>query len=158
MSLKPPSMFNLVGLPNGVFGETHVIVSVWPQDAAIWAAEYSILIRSPAEHLIQEVVTFDTTGYPAELPPIDEAYMEAEALRQAEIDLILELEKRAQFDGRGDLAFLPIRLERANITPVTLWVRKAYPAKFTDMMNNTKSTGLRTYLKAVASLTRLKSP
>ncbi len=155
MHLSHPSMFRLEGPPRSFFGETHVVVSVW-KEAAVWHAEYSILSKRPAEHLVQTQLSFDVTDYPAELPEVDEAQMEGEALNQAEIDLRLEMERLAQVQGREDLAYSPIVLVRETITPVTLWTHSVYPLKFVDMASGTKSPRLKPYLKMVMSLSRLK--
>ncbi|MCU4120055.1 hypothetical protein N8A90_13280 [Variovorax sp. N23] len=149
-------MFRLVGVPHRFFGETHIIVSVW-REGSVWKAEYSILSKRPAEHLEQCVIDFDVNGYPTELPPVDAPFMKGEALRQAQNDLILELEKRATEAGREDLAYMPLDLEPEAITPVTLWARSAYPQKFVDMYNGTKSQDLKRYLQIVMSMARFKS-
>jgi len=155
--INPPSMFQLAGVPPGFFGETHVVISVW-SDASIWNAEYSILSKRPAESLIQKSVTFDVSSYPSELPPVDKAFMEAEALSQAKIDLILELEQRAKAAGREDLAYLPIELQPEPNTPVTLWVHDIYPEKFRAMFDGTASPSLKRYLQLVMSIGRIKGP
>jgi hypothetical protein len=148
-------MFRLEGLPRLFFGETHVVISVW-KEGSVWNAEYSILTKRPAEHLVQNQLSFDVANYPQELPAVDEAQMEGEALNQAEIDLRLELEQLAMAQGRDDLAYSPILFVRETITPVTLWVRSVYPLKFQDMAGNTKSPKLKPYLQMVMSLKRLK--
>lgn len=119
-------------------------------------AEYNILTRRPHEHLISSVVDFNIADYPAELQPIDEAYMEAEAARQAEIDLGMELERRANESNRPEWAYLPLELQRTKITPVTLWVRNTFPVKFGDMATTTKSPELKRYLQVVMGLNKLR--
>ncbi|ONC78607.1 hypothetical protein AQ920_24075 [Burkholderia pseudomallei] len=120
-------------------------------------AEYNILTTRPQENLDSCVVAFDVTNYPPELEPIDETYMEAEAARQAQIDLELELEKRAPIVGRPEVAYLPITLQRTKISPVTLWVRNLFPTKFADMASQTKSSDLKNYLRMVMGLQKLKA-
>jgi len=154
--MNKPSMFRLVGMPYRFFGETHVVISVW-REQETWMAEYSILSNRPQEHLVQCVIDFDTSGYPSELPPVDDAFMEAEALQQAKVGLTLELENRALAAGREDLAYMPIELERESLSPMSLWVRNAYPAKFADMAAGTKSSVLKNFLQVVMSMRRLKS-
>lgn len=150
--MKHPTMFRLAGAPHRLFGETHVVVSVWAE-GPVWNAEYSILTKRPAEQLEQRLIEFDVTNYPSELPAVDAAFMEDEAIRQAILDLGLELEKRALDAGREDLAYLPLELERETITPVTLWMRQAYPQAFRKMFDGTKSQDLQRYLKIVMSMT-----
>ena len=146
-----------MGLPTGLFGEAYVVISVLAAfHHELEMAEYNILTKRPHEHLISGIVDFDTASYPPELQPIDEAYMEAEAARQAEIDLILELERRATDVKRPELAYLPFKLERTKISPVTLWVRNTFPVKFADMANETKSSDLKRYLRVVMGLQKLK--
>lgn len=144
-------MFRLEGPARLFFGETHVVISVW-KDKSVWHAEYSILTKRPAEHLVQKQFSFDVANYPPELPEVDEAQMEGEALNQAEIDLRLELEQLAKARGKDDLAYETILLARVNITPVTLWIRSVYPLKFPDMANGTTSPKLKPYLQKVMSL------
>lgn len=151
MQLSHPSMFRLEGAPRLFFGETHVVISVW-KEGSVWNAEYSILTKRPAEHLVQKHFPFDVTDYPPELPEVDEAQMEGEALNQAEIDLRLVLERLAKERGKDDLAYEPILLVRENITPVTLWLRSVYPVKFLDMASGTTSPKLKRYLEMVKSL------
>jgi hypothetical protein len=156
MHLSHPSMFRLEGPPRSFFGETHVVISVW-KEASVWHAEHNILSKRPAEHLVQKQLSFDVINYPPELPAVDEAQMEGEALNQAEIDLRLELEHLAHVQGNDDLAYSPILLVRETITPVTLWVRSVYKHKFKDMANGTKSPKLKPYFMMVMSLSHLKS-
>ena len=156
MSIKQPSTFRVQGLPPGLFGEAYVVVSVWQPCTTTWMAEYNILTKGPHEHLVSCVVDFDIANYPPELDSIDEAYMEAEAARQAEIGLMLELETRATDSGRPELAYLPITLQPTKITPVTLWVRNLFPVKFEDMANQTKSSDLKKYLRMVMTLQEMK--
>jgi hypothetical protein len=134
-----------------------VVISVWQPSATTWKAEFNILTKRPHEQLTSGIVDFDTASYPPELQPIDEAYMEAEAARQAEIDLSLELEKRATDVKRPELAYLPVKLERTRISPVTLWVRNTFPVKFADMASATKSPELARYLRVVMELQKLKA-
>lgn len=157
MSIKQPSTFSISGLPPGLFGEVYVVISVWQPSKTLWMAEYNILTTRPQENLVNCVVEFDIANYPPELESIDEAYMEAEAARQAEIDLALELEKRAIASGRPELAYLPITLQPTKISPVTLWVRNLFPVKFEDMANQTKSSDLKKYLGVVMGLQKLKA-
>lgn len=154
--MKKPSMYRLVGMPYRFFGETHVVISVWAERET-WFAEYSILSKRPNEHLMQSVIDVDTAGFPTELPPVDAAFMEAEALQQAKIDLTLELERRALTAGREDLAYLPIDLEPESMSPMSLWMRNVYPAKFLDMASGTKSTALRGFLQVVMRTRKLRS-
>lgn len=153
--MNHPSMFRLAGLPPRFFGETHVVISVW-REGKTWNSEYSILSTWPAEHLIQCFIAFDTTDYPPELPAVDAAFMEGEALQQAKTDIGLELEKRALEANKEDLAYLPVHLERETITPVSLWTRSIYPHKFIDMAQGTKSPDLRRYLQMVMSMSRAR--
>jgi hypothetical protein len=155
MSMEKPSTFRALGLPPGIFGEAYVVISVWQPSATSWMGEYNILTKRPHEHLFSDVVPFDTVGYPVELQPIDATYMEAEAILQAETHLILELEERASDAQFPELAYLPVKLERTNISPVTLWVRNMFPAKFEDMANETESPALKSYLRVVMSLPKL---
>ena len=87
MTLKHPSTFTVRGLPRPLFGETYAIISVWKADDTTWKAEYDILTKVPHEHLIRDVIQFDATDYPDDLPPFDEAAMETEAIQQAETAL-----------------------------------------------------------------------
>ena len=156
MSISAPAMFKAMGLPARLFGQVYVIVSVWKSLPTTWEAEYNVLSNRPQENLFSGVVSFDTKDYPVELQPIDAVYMEAEAVRQAEIVLMLELEKRAVADDVA-LAYLPFKLERTQLTPVTLWVSNTFPSKFLDMTSETKSKGLRNYLRLVMGLQKLKA-
>jgi hypothetical protein len=157
MTIKQPSTFTVSGLPPGIFGEAYVVISVWKPSATKWMAEYNILTTRPQENLDSCVVEFDVANYPPELESIDEAYMEAEAARQAQIDLELELGKRAIIVGRPEVAYLPLTLKRTKISPVTLWVRNLLPMKFADMANQTKSSDLKKYLQMVMGLEKLKA-
>ena len=157
MSIKQPSTFSILGLPPGIFGEAYVVISVWQPSVTQWKAEYNILTTRPQENLVSCVVEFDIANYPPELESIDDAYMEAEAVRQAEIDLALELERRATASSRPELAYLPITLQRTKISPVTLWVRNLFPMKFADMATQTMSSDLEKYLRMVMGLQRLKA-
>jgi hypothetical protein len=139
MTLKHPSTFTVRGLPRPLFGETYAIISVWKADDTTWKAEYDVLTKVPHEHLIRDVIQFDATDYPDDLPPFDEAAMETEAIQQAETALTLELERRAIDAKREDLAYEPVYLERANISLFMLWKRNAFPTKFGDMARDTKS-------------------
>ena len=156
MVIKQPRMFSVSGLPRGLFGDAYVIVSVWKPSTTLWTAEYHILTKRPHEHLLSGTVDFDTTDFPPELEPIDDAYMEAEAMRQVEIDIGLELERRATESNRPDWAYLPLRLDTTTITAVTLWTRDMFPTKFGDMAAATKSPQLKRYLQVVMGLHRLK--
>lgn len=155
MTLTHPSMFRLEGPPRALFGETHVVISVW-KVASVWHGEYNILSKRPHEHLVQKQCFFDVTNYPPELPAFDEAEMEGLALNQAENDLSLELERHAREQGNEDLAYSPILLVRETITPVTLWGRSVYRYKFKDMADGTMSPNLKCYLQMVMSLLHLK--
>lgn len=156
MPVNAPSSFKLVGLPPDFFGETYVFISVWRPAINTWAGEYSILVSRPKEDLLQKVVTFDITDYPTDLPPVDEAYMEGEALRQAKIDLALELERSAFDRKRDDCAFLTIQLERSAFSPVSVWTLQTHPVAFKKMMSNTKSNELQKYLTMVAGIAPLR--
>ncbi len=156
MTLKKPSMFSASGLPHALFGDTFVVVSVWQPTGSTWSAEYHILIKRPNEFLISGVVNFDTLDYPPELDPVDEQYMVAEALRQAEIDLITELERRATDANRPELAYLPLNLIETKITPVSLWVRDVFPTKFGEMAKTAKSQFLTNYLRTVMGLQKMR--
>lgn len=156
MTIKQPSTFTVSGLPPGVFGEVYVVISVWKPTETEWLAEYNILNTYPKEMLDSRIVAFDVTNYPSDLEPIDETYMEAEAVRQAQIDLELELAKRATSLNRAEAAFFPIRLHETKISPVTLWVRDLFPKKFVDMTNQTKSADLKKYLQMVMGLQKLR--
>lgn len=118
-------------------------------------SEYSILTTRPEENLISCVVEFDIADYPPELESIDEAYMEAEVARQAEIDLEMELQNRSIVLGRSQAASLPFTLQKTKITPVTLWVRNLFPSKFPVMANLTSSPDLKKYLRKVMGLRQL---
>ncbi|MDP3856714.1 MAG: hypothetical protein Q8Q73_03020 [Stagnimonas sp.] len=161
MSIKKPSTFSVLGLPPGIFGEAYVVVSVWQASTTTWMAEYSILAKRPQKHLFENlfsrVVEIDITSYSSELEPIDEAYMEAEATRQAELDLMLELEKRAADSGHTELAYLPIALQRTKISLVTLWMRTLFAVTLEDMANHTNSSDLNKYLRIVVRLQRAKA-
>ena len=152
MNIKQPSTFRVQGLPLGFFGEAYVIVSVWKSTPTIWMAEFNILTKRPHAHLVSCDINFDIANYPSELEPIDEAYMEAEAERQAENYLILELEKRATELNRSDLAYLPILLQRSKNSTVNLWVSNLFPGKLEDMANHTKSSDLKNYLRKVMEI------
>jgi hypothetical protein len=156
MTIKTPATFMVHGVPPGIFGETYVIISTW-KEGAIWKAEYNILMKLPQDQLASRVIDFNIENYPTELEPIDGDYMEGEALRQAEIDLILALEQRAIADGRPELAYMPITLKRTAYTPVTLWVRDVFPQKFFDMAKTTQSPELKNYLTMVMSLRKLRA-
>lgn len=155
MTIKQPSTYTAVGLPLAIFGETYVVISQWQPSGHLWSAEYNILTSRPQEQLFRRVVEFDTTDYPAELTPIDESYMEAEALRQAHMDLALRLEEWARQNGRMDLAYLPFTLQTTRVTPVTLWVRRIFPTTFQAMATQTQSINLKTYLDVVMLMKRL---
>lgn len=157
MTIKPPSTFTLSGLPHGIYGEAYVVISVWQPSATRWMAEYNVLTTRPQENLSSCVVEFDVEDYPRELEPIDEAYMEAEAARQAQLDLAVELENRATHADRPEVAFLPFTLQRTKISPVTLWVHNLFPTKFADMANQTKSSDLKNYLRMVMGLQKLRA-
>lgn len=152
MNIKQPSTFSVLGLPPGLFGEAYVVISVWQPSVTQWKAEYNILTTRPNERLDSCVVEFDVSNYPSELESIDEAYMEAEAVRQAGIDLALKLEEQATASGRSELAYLPITLQRTKLSPVTFWVRNLFPMKFADMATYTKSSDLSRYLRMVMGL------
>lgn len=157
MTIKQPSTFTVSGLPPGIFGEAYVVISVWKSSATEWMAEYNILTTRPQENLDSCVVVFDVENYPPELEPIDATYMEAEAVRQAQIDIELELERRATVVGRPEVAYLPIILQRTKISPVTLWVRSLFPTKFAEMASQTRSSDLKNYLRMVMGLQKLKA-
>lgn len=149
MSIKQPSTYSVSGLPLGIFGEAYVVISVWQPSATRWIAEYNLLTTRPQEDLNSHVVEFDTANYPPELDSIDEAYMEAEAVRQAQLDLALELERRATILGRPEVAYLPFAFQRTKISPVTLRIRNLFPTKLADMANQTKSSDLKNYMRIV---------
>lgn len=157
MPIKQPSKFTVSGLPPEIFGEVYVVISVWKPTETEWLAEYNLLNTYPKDKLDSRVVAFDVKIYPSDLKPIDEAYMEAEAVRQAQIDLELELEKRATSLNRTESAFFPIKLHEIKICPVTLWVRNLFPANFVDMANQTKSSDLKKYLQMVMGLQKLRA-
>lgn len=156
MTVKNPSTFSVQGLPPGIFGEAYVIISTW-KESSTWKAEYNILKKRPQEQLASQMIEFNTENYPAELEQVDDAYMKGKALRQAEFDLILKLEKRATTDGRPEVAHMQIKLKRMAITPVTLWVRDVFPHKFLDMANTSKSPKLKSYLQMVMGLQKLRA-
>jgi hypothetical protein len=156
MTLTKPSTFTVQGLPPSIFRETYVVISVW-KESTTWMAEYHILSKQPQEHLVTGLVEFDMKNYPPELDPIDAAYMEGEALRQAEIDLILALESRAVAAGRPELAYLPVGFKRADFSPVILWARRVFPNKIPDIVNTTKSPELKKYLQMVMSIQPIRA-
>lgn len=156
MPSNHPSTYTVPGLPRALFGETYVIISVWKPADTVWKAEYNILIKAPNEYLISDTVEFDVTDYPAELPPIDDAAMRAEAVQQAERVLALELDRRANDAKRPDLADHPVILEQKTISLVMLHKRNIFPAKFGDMATTTKSPDLRRYLALLLGQERLR--
>jgi hypothetical protein len=151
-----PSTYTVPGLPRALFGETYVIISVWKPSDMVWKAEYNILIKAPNEYLISDTVEFDVTDYPAELPPIDNAAMQTEAVQQAERVLTLELDRRANDAKRPDLAYHPVILEQKTISLVMLHKRNIFPVKFGDMATTTISPDLRRYLALVLGQERLR--
>lgn len=150
--MKPPAMFRLTGLSPAVFGETFVVIAVWKTSQRTWAAEVNTLSQRPQERLYWWGFERDTTGYPTELAPLDEATMEAEAVWLAETNLALGLKEWAKKLGRPEFADVPVKLERTQISPVTLWVQDVFPAMFSEMAQRTNCAVLRNYLRSVMSL------
>lgn len=158
MSDLYPAVFSVRGLPPGLLGESYVLISVWKPSDALWKAESHLLTKRPSERRISSTVEFDISEYPAELPAMDEAAMEQEALRQAEMDLIEELERRAAAENKPEIAWQAYRLERSNVSSVSLWVNNTYPNVLAEIANKTESPKLRLHLKLVMSVRKLRAP
>lgn len=149
-------MFAVRGLPNGLLGESYVIVSAWQESNALWEAEFHVLTSRPSYARTSGLVEFPLAGYPSELPAIDEVYMEGEARQQAEIALIELVDKRAAQENRPDVLSHPFRLEASNISAVSLWTRGIHLDALKSIAVQTRSPKLKVHLRLVMSIHRLE--
>lgn len=133
-------------LPTGIFGETYAIATGTEIAPGEYRAEHFILTQRPSEAL--HVGNFHIFGgkLPPELGVIDIDFAIAEAYRQAEIDLLLLLEKRAMELERPDLAYLPFDLEPRPGSLLSCWMRGLFTTQITAIKDSTKCPSLAFYL------------
>jgi hypothetical protein len=158
MNHKAPSFFALRGLRPSLFGESYVLISVSTPTETLWAAEYHILTSAPNESLRSDVVSFDITGYPTELPPMDERYMVEEALLQADRAVSIELHNRTTVLGNAEVDPPQFTLELTAISPVSLWTRGIFEKALEDIAKSTRDSELKRYLELVMGFKGKRKP
>lgn len=157
MNQPSPPLFAVTGLPPGLLGESYAVVAAWQPSSTLWVAEFHLLTSRPAESWVHGSIDFDITNYPPELNPIDETYMEGEALQQAELALLQMVEKRAEAESRPEILWHPFRLEPVRYSAMTLWTRGVHQQALRDIAATTGSAKLRMHLRLVMSVQRLRS-
>src|SRR4051812_49284358 len=97
------AIYMLRKLPAGVFGETYAVVTGTEVAEGEYQAEHFILTQRPREALHMGDIDISGSGLPAELGTVDVEFAVTEAYRQAEIDTLTLLEKRATELGRPEV-------------------------------------------------------
>jgi len=140
------AVYMLRRLPPGMFGETYVIATGTEIAPGEYGAEHFILMQRPVEALrVGDVAVFGRS-FPPELGTVDADFAIAEAYRQAEIDLLLLLEKRATDLGRTDLAYLPFELALQPGALLGCWMRGRFRKQLMAVKDATKCPALAGYL------------
>lgn len=154
MTDKTPeySIYMLRGLPAGVFGETYAIVTGTEVAQGEYRAEYFILTQRPIESMKMGAFDIDGNLFPAELGTVDTNFAQAEAYRQAEMDLYLLLEMRASELGRPDVAYLPFELEQRPSPFVGCWMRGCFMKQLMTVKDATKCPSLARYLNLLQQI------
>lgn len=139
-------VYMLRRLPQGIFGETYAIATGTEIAPGEYRAEHFILTQRPSEALHVGNSAIFGGNIPPELGVIDIDFVIAEAYRQAEIDLLLLLEKRAMELERPDLAYLPFELEPRSGALMSCWMRGRFTTQITALKDSTKCSTLAFYL------------
>lgn len=148
----------LHGLPAGVFGETYVIVTGTELSIGEYSAEYFILTQRPSEALHMGAFVISGNSFPTELGTVDTDFALSEAYVQAEIDMLLLLEKRATELGRPDIAYLPFELKQRPSPFVGCWMRGCFTNQLMAVKDATKSPSLASYLSLLKQISVTRRP
>jgi hypothetical protein len=149
-------IYNLHGLPAGVFGESYVIVA-WATDSeGKYRSEHHILTQRPQESLKSGILNINANNLPTELGTIDENFAIEESLRQANIDLYDLLEKRSIELKRPDVALLPFDLKKCPSPFVGCRMRGLFIKPLEDIGSSTKCPSLTIYLRMLQNVTVAK--
>lgn len=104
------TIYQLRGLPPGIFGKSYVVVACDDSLKGKFRAEHYILTQRPHESMQSGVLNMDN-DLPAELGIIDANFVISEGLRQAEIAIFELLGKMSIELDRRDIAILPFNLK-----------------------------------------------
>lgn len=148
------AIYTLRQLPAGMFGETYVVVTGTEMAPGEYFAEHFILTQRPAEALQQGSVAISGKSFPEELGRVDFDFVLAEAYRQAEIDLLWLVEKRATELARPDLAYLPFDLKSCASPFVGCWMRGCFTAQLMVIKGATKCPSLTRYLDLLQQINK----
>ena len=96
-------IFQLGGLPPGVFGETYAIATAVAKPGKTYKGEYFLLTQRPTPSLNQGTLAVNASNVPPELLSIDLDFIIRESQQQAEVRLIDLLYQRAEALNRPDL-------------------------------------------------------
>ncbi len=91
-------------------------------------------------------VNISSSGFPAELGTVNVDFVMSEALRQAEIDVLLLIENRATELERSDVAYLPFELSEQPSPFVRCKMRGHFTKQLMDVKDSTQCPSLAQYL------------
>jgi len=139
------TVYQLRGLPPGVFGESYVVVACDDGFKGKFRAEHHILTQRPQESLRSGVLNINS-DLPAELGIIDADFVIGEGLRQAEITIFELMEKRSIELDRPDVALLPFDLKECPSPFVGCRMRGRFLKQLEDIGKSTKCQALDRYM------------
>lgn len=152
------NVYQLKGLPAGVFGEAYVVVASDSVSQSTFRSEYYILTQRPQESLHIGTLDINKNDIPAELGPVDADFAIREGLHQAENDLFDMLEKRSNDLGRAEVAFLQFTLQECHSPFVGCRMRGKFLKQLEDIAESAKCTSLHTYLTLLQQVRVIKQP
>lgn len=138
-------IFEITGLPPGLFGSVYVVaVSIHTSGDYFRGEHYVLTARSLALHI--EKFRFSSTDLPPDFLRVDLEFILQEAKEQSQIFFANELEKRAIELKRPDLVALPFALEEISSPFVGFRLRGEFENEIIQIRNETECEQLSIYL------------
>lgn len=139
-------VYQLLGLPAGVFGETYVVVTAIELAPNRFLSEQFVLTQRPNQALYSGAFEIDGTNLPAELGKVDLDFAFAEGRTHAEFLVSQLLEIRANELGRPDLVFNRVEFTDRPSTFVGCKMRGRFVPQFLEIKKATKCDEFSRYL------------
>lgn len=144
-SISKYIVYQLRGLPLGVFGESYIVVACDDSVKGKLRAEHHILTQRPHESLRSGALNIDR-DLPPEFGIIDADFALSEGFHQAEIAIFELLEKRSSELNRPDVALLPFNLKECPSPFVGCRMRGRFLKQLEDIGKSSKCQVLSRYM------------
>jgi hypothetical protein len=146
-------IFQLKGLPPGLFGETYAVAVGIHTSGQYFKGEYFVMTQLPNPALHKVTFRYSSTDVPEDLLTVDVDFMVEEAGNQAEIHLIDRLSERATELQRLELLSLHVQLIECAVRPfVGCWLRGQFHNQLREIASSTECTSLAAYINMVSQL------